>query len=128
MKKVTVSNFKGQEFSGDWNEKTYSSRINGCPELHRIYINSEQIHITEEELSNITENLESIKSEQKKQQSLNAKMRAKELFNQMTDEDSYELAESIIYKFLQQVQETDARASNNAHQALCKIREKVMNE
>ena len=36
MKKISVKNFKGEEFEGMWNEKTYSSKIDGRPDLYRI--------------------------------------------------------------------------------------------
>ena len=32
MKKISVKNFKGEEFEGMWNEKTYSSKIDGRPD------------------------------------------------------------------------------------------------
>ena len=44
MKKISVKNFKGEEFEGMWNEKTYSSKIDGRPDLYRIYLDGESIH------------------------------------------------------------------------------------
>ena len=41
MKKISVKNFKGEEFEGMWNEKTYSSKIDGRPDLYRIYLDGE---------------------------------------------------------------------------------------
>lgn len=44
--KVTVANYKGEKFSGYWNGKTYSSKVEGREELLRIYIDNNPIHIT----------------------------------------------------------------------------------
>ena len=49
MQEIKVVDYKGKEFSGVWNEKTYMSRISDKPELRRIYVNNEEIHITKEE-------------------------------------------------------------------------------
>lgn len=54
MKTIKVTNFKGMEFEGSWNEKTYSSKVKNHPELFRIYVNDESIHITPEEYMRIT--------------------------------------------------------------------------
>lgn len=55
MRTVKVTNFKGTEYEGAWNEKTYSSKVEGQPELIRIYLSNEEIHITEEEYSKLIE-------------------------------------------------------------------------
>ena len=54
MKNISVSDFKGEFFSGEWNEKTYSSQISGKENLYRIYVSNELIHITRQELEKIT--------------------------------------------------------------------------
>lgn len=38
MINVKVKNYKGKEYTGIWNGKTYSSSIDGAPELRRIYV------------------------------------------------------------------------------------------
>ena len=43
------TNFKGNKYEGSWNEKTYSSNIADHPDLYRIYVNDQAIHITEKE-------------------------------------------------------------------------------
>ena len=63
MKKISVKNYKGTEFEGEWNEKTYSSKIDGRPDLYRIYISNESVHIEKEELAKIVDD---IKAEEKK--------------------------------------------------------------
>ena len=57
MKNITVLNFKGESFSGEWNEKTYSSQIPGNEDLYRIYVSNEAIHITRQELEKITSDI-----------------------------------------------------------------------
>ena len=53
MKKISVKNFKGEEFEGMWNEKTYSSKIDGRPDLYRIYLDGESIHVEKKALEKI---------------------------------------------------------------------------
>lgn len=57
MKNISVSDFKGESFSGEWNEKTYSSQISGKEDLYRIYVSNEPIHITRQELEKITSDI-----------------------------------------------------------------------
>lgn len=49
MINVKVKNYKGKEYTGIWNGKTYSSSIDGAPELRRIYVDNSPLHITETE-------------------------------------------------------------------------------
>ena len=57
MKNISVSDFKGESFSGEWNEKIYSSQISGKEDLYRIYVSNEPIHITRQELEKITSDI-----------------------------------------------------------------------
>ncbi len=49
MKNIEVTNFKGNKYQGSWNEKTYKSCVSDRPDLYRIYVDEQPIHITEEE-------------------------------------------------------------------------------
>lgn len=60
MQTVTVKNYEGKEYTGVWNEKTYTSQIEGRPELYRIYLSDVRVHITAEELSMLGKNIEEI--------------------------------------------------------------------
>lgn len=60
MQTVTVKNYEGKEYTGVWNEKTYTSQIEGRPELYRIYLSEVRVHITAEELSMLGKNIEEI--------------------------------------------------------------------
>ena len=53
MKNITVLNYKGQEFTGSWNGKAYSSKVDGRDDLHRIYVDSNPIHIEDSELKRL---------------------------------------------------------------------------
>lgn len=53
MKNITVLNYKGQEFTGSWNGKAYSSKVEGREDLHRIYVDSNPIHIEDTELKRL---------------------------------------------------------------------------
>lgn len=67
MKNITVKNWKGKEFSGSWNGKTYSSKIDGRNDLYRIYVDNNPIHIEESELKR----LQSDDSERQKKIAIN---------------------------------------------------------
>ena len=60
MQTVTVKNYEGKEYTGVWNEKTYTSQIEGHPELYRIYLSDVRVHITAEELSMLGKSIEDI--------------------------------------------------------------------
>jgi hypothetical protein len=49
MKNIEVTDFNGKKYEGSWNEKTYKSKVSDRPELYRIYVNEQPIHITEVE-------------------------------------------------------------------------------
>lgn len=100
IKNLKVTNFKGNEFVGDWNEKIYESK-NENKELVRIYINNEPIHITKEELERISNNVEQTYKAQAKQKSLNTKIKIKEILEDLTEKDSIELAHNIFIKLIE---------------------------
>lgn len=53
MKNINVVNYKGTQYSGEWNGKAYSSKIDDHDELHRIYIDNNPVHITDGELKKL---------------------------------------------------------------------------
>ena len=53
MLSITFKNFKGDEYSGLWNGKTYKSNIADHPEYLRIYVSDKAYHITPEEFQKI---------------------------------------------------------------------------
>ena len=53
MKRIEVVNYKGEKYSGLWNGKSYSSKIDGHPELCRIYLDNDPVHVTSEELKRL---------------------------------------------------------------------------
>ena len=53
MKHINVVNYKGTQYSGSWNGKAYSSKVEGREDLHRIYVDNDPIHITNEELKRL---------------------------------------------------------------------------
>lgn len=124
MKEIKVINFKGTDYAGQWNGKIYQSKIDGREDLHRIYIDNNPIYITQEELNKITSDIDTIKEQQRKEESLNTLKKAKELLYKMTDKDKMELAETIIYYDLQEkIQAIDSREFKRLHEILCKLHE-----
>lgn len=53
MKNIEVTNFNGKKYEGSWNEKTYKSNVSNRPDLYRIYVDEQPIHITEEEYNRL---------------------------------------------------------------------------
>lgn len=108
MKNITVKNFKGNEYTGEWNEKAYSSKIAGREDLLRIYIDNQATHITKEEYKKISDNIECSLNEMKERESLNASIKAKELLEKMTLQDRYKLASKLIFDITNELdQDTD---------------------
>lgn len=50
MKNITVVDYNGITYEGEWNGKTYTSQVLGREDLYRMYVSNEAIHITKEEL------------------------------------------------------------------------------
>lgn len=48
---ITIIDYSGTEQAGNWNGKTYSSKINEKPELARIYLNNKEIHVDKDVLA-----------------------------------------------------------------------------
>lgn len=42
---ITVVDHEGTEQQGKWNGKVYSSKIDGKPELARIYLDNKEVHV-----------------------------------------------------------------------------------
>ena len=103
MKNITVKNYQGKEFSGNWNEKVYSSKIDGRSDLLRIYINNEAVHITEEEHTKISVSVTAAMKEKAERESLNACIKVKDLLPLMTQKDRFEIAQHMIYDLVKEL-------------------------
>lgn len=65
MKNIKVTNWKGLEVCGEWNEKFYEPQVAGdSTGIYRIYINNERVHITKEEKERLLQDSNSSKIEQ----------------------------------------------------------------
>lgn len=42
---ITIVDYSGTEQTGNWNGKTYSSKVDGNAELARIYLNNKEVHV-----------------------------------------------------------------------------------
>lgn len=58
MKDINITDYTGKKVTGRWNEKTYSCKIPGRDDLMRIYVDGEEVHISQEEYSNVLGNIE----------------------------------------------------------------------
>lgn len=101
MKTIKVINFKGDAYEGDWNEKVYSSKIEGHPELHRIYINNDSIHITQDEYMRIT----GTTPEQYDQKKLNKKIMSRR--ENIENWSLRERADALMYIFSRELAKHD---------------------
>lgn len=114
MKKITVNDYQGNEISGDWNEKTYSSKI--ADNLVRIYLNNKEYHVEKSLLENVGANI----AEDEKKRRLE---KLDEQISTMRTEDKIYMMQKLFYSY--DVQETlidiDARAKGQIHQAFCKL-------
>lgn len=59
MKNITIKNWKGQEYSGEWNQKTYVSKIDS-KNLVRIYVDGNEINVSKEVIAAVEIDLSKI--------------------------------------------------------------------
>jgi hypothetical protein len=97
MRRITVTSYNGQKFEGDWNEKVYPSKIQGKPELHRIYVNNTEIHITDEELQKITNDIQNSKEANEE---ANMRMIIK-LFEGLADDNKRRIVNALMKKYIE---------------------------
>jgi hypothetical protein len=95
MNEITVKNFQGKEFSGKWNGKTYPSKIEGRPELHRIYVNDKEIHITDEELHRI---INEIQGAENKNEETTMQIIMK-MFDGLTEENKRRVVNALMNQY-----------------------------
>ena len=65
MKEIKVKDINGKSFSGQWNGKTYTSKEGEG--YVRIYIDSREIHVSEEEIQKVGADLEADRKRIKKE-------------------------------------------------------------
>ena len=100
MKNIKITNWKGNEFSGLWNEKIYDSKLDD-KELVRIFLNNEQIHITKEMLATITSDIAKVEAIKTADKSLQNKIKVKDFLEDMSDKDKLEIASKIMFQLIQ---------------------------
>ncbi len=49
--KITITDYTGAERSGNWNGKTYSSKVSDRQELARIYLDNIEVHVNKDALA-----------------------------------------------------------------------------
>ena len=49
--KITITDYTGAERSGNWNGKTYSSKVSDRPELARVYLDNIEVHVDKDALA-----------------------------------------------------------------------------
>lgn len=49
--KITIKDYTGAERHGNWNGKTYSSKVSDHPELARIYLDNIEVHVDKDALA-----------------------------------------------------------------------------
>jgi len=102
MKKISVVNYKGTQYSGEWNGKSYSSKIEGRDELHRIYIDNDPVHITDEELKRL-------QSDDADRQARIAKNKVNDFFTWL-EEQSEETKKHMFMQALDMMSENSKRS------------------
>lgn len=49
--KITITDYTGAEMSGNWNGKTYSSKVAERPDLARVYLDNKEVHVDKDVLA-----------------------------------------------------------------------------
>lgn len=116
MQEIKVVDYKGKEFSGVWNEKTYMSRISDKPELRRIYVNNEEIHITKEEYEKLLG--DSIAAKQLI--NFENKNHIKQCIDKLSVKDKLEILEYLMNdKKIKELCYTDREIKDNRDNIMC---------
>lgn len=48
---ITIVDYNGTEHTGNWNGKTYSSKVSDRPELARVYLDNIEVHVDKDALA-----------------------------------------------------------------------------
>nr|DAQ01159.1 MAG TPA: hypothetical protein [Caudoviricetes sp.] len=48
---ITIIDYSGTEQTGNWNGKTYSSKVSERPELARVYLDNTEVHVDKDVLA-----------------------------------------------------------------------------
>lgn len=89
---IKVTDYKGKEFKGKWNQKFYNSQL-VVDGTYRIYIDNECIHITEEEKERLIKECSNSKIDEDNKRT---EIVLKE-FEKMDDNVRQKLVEHLIY-------------------------------
>lgn len=112
MSEISVFSFEGKEFSGYWNEKIYSSQIDGKSELLRIYIDGKVLHITPEEYMRITNKTS---EEYKKKEFQDKILSRRESVKTMSLQEKVDILTTIL------VNESVSLKKNNLIDIVCRL-------
>jgi len=94
MKFVKIIDHTGRELEGEWNRKIYMS--NKGADLHRVYIDGEELHISEDQLQSISNSPEEAKDNLRKRISEDTKSQIQSKLEKLTPKDKFELSREII--------------------------------
>lgn len=93
MKKIKGTDINNVEFSGDWNEKLYTSKKE--KEYYRIYVDNQEYHITENEREKIMGQIQD-----QKYQRMNAKIfNITEEIGKLNEEERMIMIDKIMFSF-----------------------------
>ena len=106
MKNINVVNYKGTQYSESWNGKAYSSKVEGREDLHRIYVDNDPIHITNEELKRL-------QSDDAERQARIAKNKVNDFFGWL-EEQSEETKKHMFMQALEMMAENSKRSKTSA--------------
>lgn len=116
MKEIKTKDWKGNEYEGKWNGKTYKSSVLDHPELVCVYVSNRQVHISQEEADRLCKENEISKHQR-------AKDYVATILDRLSFDERYALFEllindsSICDKYISK-KELDRRSVNLMRQIL----------
>lgn len=115
MKNITVKDYQGREISGDWNEKTYTSKV--ADNLARIYLNNKEYHVDCAEIEKAGANIAA--DTQKRHQD-----KLDEIFSKLSSKDKIYMLQKLFYAYdvQEELSKKDARAKGEIHKAMLKLK------
>ena len=114
MKNVKLQDVNGTQVNGEWNGKTYSSKVAECV---RIYLSNKEYTVNKSSIEAIINEDEYMKNESKKE-------KRTEILKSLTKEEQLKLFEDLFYNSVQeQINDVDERTSMLLHKVFSTMRE-----
>ena len=114
MKNIKLQDINGKEINGDWNGKTYSSKVTGCV---RVYLSNHEYTVEKSNIEAVINEDEELKNKSKEE-------KRAEILKSLSAEEQLKLFEDLFYASVQkQIDEVSEKTSMLLHKTFSTMRE-----